>query len=76
VIALSILSGAHNVIVPNIMELSRGKPMTGVLVVLGGNVPTAAEAELSAQGVAEAFQPGAQLASIVNFTLQTTKLVA
>ena len=36
VIGLSILSGAHNAIVPRVMELLREKEMTDVLVVVGG----------------------------------------
>src|SRR5438034_11645061 len=39
VVGLSILSGAHNAIVPRVMELLREKDMTDVLVVVGGIVP-------------------------------------
>ena len=39
VIGLSILSGAHNAIVPRVMELLREKEMTDVLVIVGGIVP-------------------------------------
>src|SRR5881628_1342411 len=39
VIGLSILSGAHNAIVPRVMELLREKDMTDVEVVVGGIVP-------------------------------------
>src|SRR5881409_202594 len=39
VIGLSILSGAHNAIMPRIMELLREKEMTDVLVVVGGIIP-------------------------------------
>ena len=40
VIGLSILSGAHNAIVPRVMELLREKDMADVRVIVGGIVPT------------------------------------
>jgi methylmalonyl-CoA mutase C-terminal domain/subunit len=67
VIGLSILSGAHNAIVPRVMELLREKDMTGVIVVVGGIVPDHDVATLKAQGVAAVFQPGASLEQIVDF---------
>jgi methylmalonyl-CoA mutase, C-terminal domain len=67
VIGLSILSGAHNAIVPRVMELLREKDMAGVLVVVGGIVPDQDAKALKAQGVAAVFQPGASLDGIVEF---------
>lgn len=67
VIGLSILSGAHNAIVPRVMELLREKDMADVLVVVGGIVPDQDAAALKAQGVAAVFQPGASLDEIVEF---------
>ena len=67
VIGLSILSGAHNAIVPRVMELLREKDMTGVIVVVGGIVPDHDVETLKAQGVAAVFQPGASLEQIVDF---------
>jgi methylmalonyl-CoA mutase C-terminal domain/subunit len=67
VIGLSILSGAHNAIVPRVMELLREKDMAGVLVVVGGIVPDQDAEALMAQGVAAVFQPGASLDGIVEF---------
>jgi methylmalonyl-CoA mutase C-terminal domain/subunit len=67
VIGLSILSGAHNAIVPRVMELLREKDMAGVLVVVGGIIPDQDAAALKAQGVAAVFQPGASLDGIVEF---------
>src|SRR3954470_24343330 len=51
VIGLSILSGAHNVIVPRVLELLREKDMTDVLVVLGGIIPDDDAQTLKKQGV-------------------------
>lgn len=67
VIGLSILSGAHNAIMPRIMELLREKEMTDVLVVVGGIIPDEDARELKNIGVAEVFQPGASLERIVTF---------
>lgn len=67
VIGLSILSGAHNAIVPRVMELLREKGMSDVLVVVGGIIPDEDAAELKRQGVAAVFQPGASLEEIVQF---------
>jgi methylmalonyl-CoA mutase C-terminal domain/subunit len=67
VIGLSILSGAHNAIVPRVIELLREKDMGDVKVIVGGIVPDEDAALLKEQGVAAVFQPGASLDAIVNF---------
>src|SRR5690242_6149324 len=59
VIGLSILSGAHNAIVPRVMELLRQNDMLDVKVIVGGIVPDEDARALQAQGVAAVFQPGA-----------------
>ena len=67
VIGLSILSGAHNAIVPRVIELLREKDMGDVKLIVGGIVPDEDAARLKEQGVAAVFQPGASLDAIVNF---------
>jgi len=67
VIGLSILSGAHNAIVPRVMELLREKEMTDVMVIVGGIIPDDDAEALKRDGVAGVFQPGASLDSIVSF---------
>jgi methylmalonyl-CoA mutase C-terminal domain/subunit len=67
VIGLSILSGAHNAIVPRILELLREKRMDDVRVIVGGIIPDEDAAALKSQGVAAVFQPGASLEGIVDF---------
>src|SRR5579863_4157778 len=67
VIGLSILSGAHNTIVPRVMELLKEKHMDDVLVLVGGIVPDEDAASLKSLGVAAVFQPGASLKGIVEF---------
>jgi methylmalonyl-CoA mutase C-terminal domain/subunit len=67
VIGLSILSGAHNAIVPRVMDLLREKDMMDVKVLVGGIVPDDDAEELQKMGVAAVFQPGASLDAIVSF---------
>ena len=67
VIGLSILSGAHNAIVPRVMELLKQKEMTDVVVIVGGIVPDDDAAELKRQGVGAVFQPGSSLRNIVEY---------
>src|SRR3954447_7046935 len=61
VIGLSILSGAHNAIVPRVMELLKEKGMTDVKVIVGGIVPDEDAAQLKKAGVAAVYQPGSSL---------------
>jgi methylmalonyl-CoA mutase C-terminal domain/subunit len=67
VIGLSILSGAHNAIVPRVLELLRERDMTDVLVIIGGTVPDGDAERLRELGVAAVFQPGAALGDIIQF---------
>ena len=76
VIGLSILSGAHNAIVPRVMDLLKEKQMTHVLVILGGIVPDEDAAQLKGLGVAAVFQPGASLDKIVDFIRGAVKQAA
>lgn len=70
VIGLSILSGAHNAIVPRVLELLREKDMAGVKVIVGGIIPDEDARDLERQGVAAVFQPGASLETIVSVVRQ------
>src|ERR1700729_670594 len=56
VIGLSILSGAHNAIVPRVMELLKEKQMSGVRVIVGGIVPDEDAEALKQIGVAQVYQ--------------------
>jgi len=67
VIGLSILSGAHNAIVPRVMELLKQKKMGDVLVVVGGIIPDQDMDSLKKAGVAAVFQPGTSMDEIVTF---------
>ena len=67
VIGLSILSGAHNTLCPQLMELLRQKGMSDVTVLLGGIIPEADIAGLKKAGVAAIFLPGTSTQEIVKF---------
>lgn len=66
-IGLSILSGAHNAIVPRVLELLREKDMADVKLIVGGIIPDEDAESMKQQGVAAVFQPGASLDSIVSY---------
>ncbi len=67
VIGLSILSGAHNHIVPRLMELLREKGLDDVLVVIGGIIPDVDIPKLKTIGVKGVFLPGTPMQDIVDF---------
>ncbi|MFB3923160.1 MAG: cobalamin B12-binding domain-containing protein [Terriglobia bacterium] len=66
-IGISILSGAHNTILPRICELMRAQGIRDVLLAVGGIIPDEDIAELKKAGVSEVFQPGATTQEIVEF---------
>ena len=66
-IGISILSGAHNTILPRICELLRAEGMNDVPVIVGGIIPDEDIPVLKETGVAEIFQPGASTEDIVSF---------
>ena len=66
-IGISILSGAHNTILPRICELMRAQGLDDVLLVVGGIIPDEDIPELKKAGVREIFQPGATTQQIVDF---------
>ena len=68
VIGLSILSGAHMVLIPRLMDLLKDKGIADqVKVVIGGTIPNADIPALKEAGVAEIFQPGASTQKIIDF---------
>ena len=67
VVGLSVLSGAHNRLLPEVVAGLRAEGRTDVLVVAGGIIPDADAAALQVQGVAAVFPPGTSMETIVNF---------
>jgi methylmalonyl-CoA mutase C-terminal domain/subunit len=72
-IGLSILSGAHNALVPRVIALLKEQQADDILVVLGGTIPQADIPALQAMGVAQVFGPGTPLDAVVNFLRENVK---
>jgi methylmalonyl-CoA mutase C-terminal domain/subunit len=73
VIGLSILSGAHNAIVPRVTDLLKQNKMDDVLLLVGGIIPDQDIEALKKIGVAGIFQPGTPMDEIVKFIRQNVK---
>ncbi|MBW2257238.1 MAG: cobalamin B12-binding domain-containing protein [Deltaproteobacteria bacterium] len=67
VVGLSVLSGAHNRLLPEVVALLREEGMEDVLVIAGGIIPEEDVPGLKATGVAEVFPPGTAIDTIVRF---------
>ena len=72
-IGVSILSGAHNYVMPRIMELVQKNQMDDVMVFMGGIVPDQDIAELKKIGVKGIFLPGSSLNEIISFVKQNVR---
>jgi len=73
VIGLSILSGAHNAIVPRVLDLMKENKMTDVLMLVGGIIPDQDIPALKERGVSGIFQPGTPMDDIVQFIKANVK---
>ena len=73
VIGLSILSGAHNAIVPRVTDLLQQNKMDDVLLLVGGIIPDQDIDGLKKAGVAAIFQPGTAMDDIVKFIRENVK---
>ncbi len=67
VLGLSILSGAHNQIFPEVMRLLKAQGAEDVLVFAGGIIPDNDVPGLKALGIREIFQPGTNTDDVVAF---------
>ncbi len=67
VIGLSILSGAHNAIVPRVLDLLKQQKAEDILVLVGGIIPDVDVEGLKKAGVAGVFQPGTPMDDIIKF---------
>ncbi|MEE8605092.1 MAG: cobalamin B12-binding domain-containing protein [Candidatus Aminicenantaceae bacterium] len=67
VIGLSILSGAHNVLVPQVMNLLDQKGIDDIHVIAGGIIPEKDIPDLKKIGIAEVFLPGSSTQNIVQW---------
>lgn len=67
VVALSLLSGAHNTLFPEVVEGLKKKGMNDVLFIGGGVIPAADIPGLEAAGVKAIFTPGTPTKDIIDF---------
>ncbi|ABF40434.1 methylmalonyl-CoA mutase [Candidatus Koribacter versatilis Ellin345] len=67
VIGLSILSGAHNAIVPRVNDLLKQHKVDDVLLLVGGIIPDVDVENLKKIGVSAVFQPGTPMDDIIKF---------
>ena len=73
VIAMSILSGAHNHLFPRVMELLKEKNIDDVLVIGGGVIPDDDIPALKAAGIAGVFTPGTPTTETIEFIKNNLK---
>ncbi|MBO9345939.1 MAG: cobalamin B12-binding domain-containing protein [Chloroflexi bacterium] len=66
-VGLSILSGAHNTLLPRVVALLREYGLGDVPVFAGGIIPEEDIPGLKAAGIAAVFGPGTPLSEIVQF---------
>lgn len=67
ILGLSILSGAHDMLVPKIMEQLDKVGMTDILLLVGGTIPDDDAEELRELGVDKVFGPDSDINEIVGF---------
>ena len=73
VLALSLLSGAHNTLCPMIMKLLKKNNIDDILVVVGGIIPKSDISFLQEHGLTGFFGPGTPLQKIVKFIKSNLK---
>lgn len=70
VVGLSILSGAHNVLFPEVLRLLKEKGGEDIIVLAGGIIPDKDIGSLKALGIREIFLPGTPTQKLVEFIRQ------
>ncbi|HDP97561.1 MAG TPA: cobalamin B12-binding domain-containing protein [bacterium] len=73
VLGVSILSGAHNHLLPKIVEQLREHGVDDVLIVAGGVIPEEDIPKLNQIGIAAIFTPGTSLQQVVEFIRKNLK---
>lgn len=72
VLAVSLLSGAHMVLVPRILQLLKKEKVKDILVLVGGTIPEDDAKILKKMGVKEVYFPGTLTTGIVEDILRYT----
>jgi len=73
VVGMSILSGAHGTLFPEVIRLLREKGAGDILVVGGGIIPEEDVPALKEAGIAEIFGPGTPLEEVVKYIQANVK---
>ena len=73
VVGLSILSGAHMEILPDILSLLKEQGMDDVVTIVGGIIPEADRQLLMDLGISGVFSPGTSTGTIVEFIQKAIK---
>ena len=67
VLGLSILSGAHDSLVPKVIDRLESEGMDDIIVLVGGTIPDDDRGELLEQGVNKVFGPDSDIKEIVQY---------
>ncbi|SHJ82382.1 methylmalonyl-CoA mutase, C-terminal domain [Dethiosulfatibacter aminovorans DSM 17477] len=67
VVAMSLLSGAHNTLFPRVLKCLKENDCEDILVVGGGVIPDSDIPYLKEQGIAEIFTPGVSTNTVIDF---------
>lgn len=73
VVSLSLLSGAHNTLFPEVVKALEAKGMGDVLVIGGGVIPAADIPGLEKAGVKAIFTPGTPTKEVIDFIKANVK---
>ena len=73
VIALSILSGAHNTIFPRVLQLMKEKGLEDILLTGGGIIPEKDMKDLQSLGVGMLFGPGTTVQTTIDYITDWVK---
>lgn len=73
VIGLSILSGAHNTLLPKVVELAKEKGLDRVLIIAGGAISKEDIPFLQQKGISAVFGPGTAIKQVADYIRQNVK---
>ena len=73
VVAMSILSGAHNHLLPIVVDLLKSEGADDVLIIGGGVIPEDDIPFLKESGIAEIFTPGTPTSTTIDFIQNNLK---
>jgi len=72
-VAMSILSGAHNTLLPKVVELLKAEDVDDMLIIGGGVIPDEDIPFLKEKGIAEVFTPGTPTQVTIDFIKANVK---